>query len=65
MNLRFFVNSPEAFTEFQRFLEGKIASSMRTLEQSTDPVAIYRLQGQIFAYRRMFSMRDEVNSEGG
>lgn len=49
----------EAFTSY---IEAKIETSRKTLEQSVDPVILHRQQGAIEAYRRMLRIRDEINA---
>jgi len=60
--LKRFVNTPDLHQAFNKYIEGKIELARKSLEQSGDPVEIYRSQGKILALRKLLTMRDEVNS---
>ena len=64
MSLKLLVNTPEIYQAFFKHLEEVITARQRTLEQLTEPSAIYRVQGQIAELRRLLHLRDEVNVKG-
>jgi len=62
MSLKQLVNSHDVYQSFLEYIRKKIDLHQRSLETATEPLDIYRLQGQIIALRRLLSLRDEVNS---
>ena len=64
MSLKQLVNSHDVYQSFLEYVQKKIDLHQRSLEVATDIVDIHRLQGQIIAFRRLLSLRDEVNSMG-
>jgi len=61
MSLKQLVNTPEIWNAFNEELDALIAQQQRSMEQQTDPTSLYRLQGQISAYRNLKYLRDKVN----
>ena len=61
--LKQFVNTPDIHEAFLVYVKAKIEALQRSLEQSTKPEELYRLQGQITTYRRLLTIRDEINSD--
>jgi len=61
MSLKQLVNTPEIWNAFNEELDALIAQQQRSMEQQNDLTSIYRLQGQINAYRNLKYLRDKVN----
>jgi len=61
MSLKLFVNTPDQYQSFIKYLEERINLLHKTLEQASDPQDVYRCQGEIKALRRLLSLRDEIN----
>jgi hypothetical protein len=61
MSLKAMVNTRESWDEFCDYLDSKIAEQHRSLESVTDPVVIYKTQGQILALRKLKHLRAELN----
>lgn len=59
--LKRLVNTPDLMDAFRKYVEGKIVVTQRTLEQVTAIEEVYRHQGAINAYRKLLSLRDEIN----
>lgn len=59
VSLKQFVIS-EVYRDFQEFVEGHIALLHKNLEVARASEDMYRIQGQIFALRKMQSMKEEV-----
>ena len=63
MSLKLLVNNKEIWDAFNEELDALIAQQQRSMETQTDPTSIYRLQGQISAYRNLKYLRDKVNGK--
>jgi hypothetical protein len=63
VNLKPFVNNKELWTDFQQELNNRIQGCYKKLEQVTDPVDVYRTQGEIQALKNLMKLRDKVNAE--
>lgn len=63
MSLKQFVNDKETWDAFNEELDDLISKQQRSMETQTDPTSIYRLQGQINAYRNLKYLRDKVNGQ--
>ena len=61
MSLKLLVNNKEIWDAFNEELDALIAQQQRSMETQTDPTSMYRLQGQIGAYRNLKYLRDKVN----
>lgn len=61
--LKRFVNDHEFWKAFVTELDEAIAMQHKNLEQSVDPVDVYRCQGQIFALKKLKQMRDKYNGQ--
>jgi hypothetical protein len=61
--VKLFVNNPELWNPFLQELEVRILECHRRLEQVSDPVEVYRTQGEIQALRKLQKLRDKVNSK--
>ena len=61
MSLKQLVNNKEIWDAFNEELDALIAQQQRSMETQTDPTSMYRLQGQISAYRNLKYLRDKVN----
>lgn len=59
--LKRFVNDPVFWTAFLEEIEESIQLQYKKLEQSNDPIDLYRCQGEIFALKRLKQMRDKYN----
>ena len=63
MSLKLLVNNKEIWDAFNEELDALISQQQRSMETQTDPTSIYRLQGQINAYRNLKYLRDKVNGK--
>jgi hypothetical protein len=63
MNLKPFVNDKDLWQDFLEELSLRIEACHKRLEQSVDPVDLYRTQGEIAALRKLQQLRDKVNSK--
>jgi len=61
--LKPFVNTPGFEAAFKEFIEEKIEIARRTLENASDEKWMFKAQGEIAAYRRLLSLREEINGE--
>ena len=61
--LKPFVNSPEFQEAFKEYLEGRIEIARQNLEAASDEKRMYKIQGEIGVYRRLLSLREEINGE--
>jgi len=59
--LKRFVNDPVFWAAFLEEIEESIQLQHKKLEQSSDPIDLYRCQGEIFALKRLKQMRDKYN----
>lgn len=62
MNLKPFVNDKTLWQDFLLELSDRKLACYKKLEQLTDPVDIYRTQGEIQAISKLEQLRDKVNS---
>ena len=51
-------DSPYAVEVFQKYMDAEIAKAFSMLKGVSDPIGIYRLQGQIAAYETLKKVRD-------
>lgn len=63
MNLKPFVNDKALWTAFDEELTAYINNCHYSMEQVTNPEDLYRLQGEVRAYRKLRKLRDRVNNE--
>lgn len=63
MNLKPFVNNHELWKDFLQELGERITSCHKKLEQASDPVEIYRAQGELSALHKLEQLRDKVNAK--
>lgn len=61
--LKHLVNNIDIYEAFLVYINTKISSLQKSLEQTTKLEEIYRIQGQITSFRRLLTLRDEVNSD--
>ena len=59
--LKPFVNAPLQWQAFEDMLDYYIVQHQRKLEQSVEPVDMYKAQGAIAALRQLKYLKDEVN----
>lgn len=59
--LKKLTNDKQLWDVFTAYLDSKINSAHIRMEQSNSVDAIYRMQGEIAALRRLKLMREEVN----
>ena len=62
MSLKPLVNNHELWTDFLQELDARINVCYKRLEQVTDPVEIYRAQGEVQALRKLEKLREKVNA---
>jgi len=62
MNLKPFVNDHALWTDFLQELDTRIQVCYKKLEQISDPVEIYRAQGEVQALKQLTKLRDKVNA---
>jgi len=55
------VSTPLQWGAFEEMLEHYIVQHQRKLEQSAEPVDMYKAQGAIAALRQLKYLKDEVN----
>ena len=60
-NLKPLVNNVDLYKNFIDYIESQIKITQRSLEQAHTLVDVHRLQGTIYAYRRLLKMREDVN----
>lgn len=63
MNLKPFVNNKELWDAFLVELSSMKGSCYKRLEQLSDPVDIYRTQGEIHAIQKLEQLRDRLNAK--
>ncbi len=63
MNLKPFVNTKDLWEDFLQELDNRVQACYKKLEQVTDPVEVYRTQGEILALRKLEQLRQKVNSQ--
>ena len=59
--LKKLVNDKQLWDAYVEYLEEKISSAHKRLEQEKLPDNMYRVQGEIASLRRLKYMRDEIN----
>ena len=52
------------WSKFENYIDFLIEQQHRTMEQTTETVAMYRSQGAIYQLRRLKLLRDEVLKHG-
>jgi hypothetical protein len=57
-----FVSTPRMWTGFNEMLDATIEIHQKKLEQSIEPVDMYKAQGAIQVLRQLKYLRDEVNA---
>lgn len=62
MNLRPFVNDKVLWKDFLEELDTRIQDCYKGLEQASDPVTVYRFQGEVAALKKLKYLRDKVNN---
>ena len=62
MSLKPLVNNHELWNDFLQELDTNIQRCYKKLEQLSDPVEIYRAQGEIQALRKLEKLREKVNA---
>jgi hypothetical protein len=62
VNLRPLVNDKVLWTDFLEEIDQRIMDCYRGLEQASDPVAVYRYQGEIAALKKLKYLREKVNN---
>ena len=55
------VNDPSLYTAFKEYLEHELLRVQKTMETATDPLHIYRAQGEVARLRRFLQLRELVN----
>lgn len=56
------VNSSKDFPIFLEYLQSELDKLHKSYESITDPVEIYRIQGEIRRIRKLLMLRDYVNA---
>ena len=59
--LKKLVNDKQLWDAYVEYLDDKISSAHKRLEQEKLPDSMYRVQGEIASLRRLKYMRDEIN----
>jgi hypothetical protein len=62
--LKALVSNQAQWSKFENYLDFLIEQQHRTMEQTTESVAMYRSQGAIYQLRRLKLLRDEVLKHG-
>ena len=60
-SLKPLVNDKTLYDAFKDYINKQINVTQRSLEQAQTLVDVHRLQGTIYAYRRLLKMREDVN----
>ncbi|CAB4156504.1 hypothetical protein UFOVP662_67 [uncultured Caudovirales phage] len=55
------VNTPIQWQAFEEMIDHNIMQHQRKLEQSTEPIDLYKAQGAIAALRHLKYLKDEIN----
>jgi hypothetical protein len=63
MSLKQLVNNKDIWDAFNEELDKLIAQQHKSIETQTDAYCMYRIQGQIQAYKNLKYLRDKVNGE--
>ena len=59
--LKKLVNDKQLWDAYVEYIDDKISSAHKRLEQENQPDNMYRVQGEIASLRRLKYMRDEIN----
>ena len=59
--LKKLVNDKQLWDAYVEYLDDKISSAHKRLEQENQTDNMYRVQGEIASLRRLKYMRDEIN----
>jgi hypothetical protein len=62
MSLKLLVNNPDIWKPFVSEIEDRIELTHKNLEQMATAEDLYRLQGEVRAYRKLLALRDKVNA---
>ena len=62
MSLKQLVNNKDIWDAFNEELDRLISQQHKSMETQTDMHSVYRLQGQIQAYKNLKYLRDKVNN---
>jgi hypothetical protein len=62
MSLKLLVNNPDIWKPFVSEIEERIELTHKNLEQMATAEDLYRLQGEVRAYRKLLALRDKVNA---
>jgi hypothetical protein len=62
MSLKLLVNNPDIWKPLVSELEERIELVHKNLEQMSAVEELYRLQGEVRAYRKLLNLRDKVNA---
>jgi hypothetical protein len=62
--LKALVSNQAQWSKFENYIDFLIEQQHRTMEQTTESVAMYRSQGAIYQLRRLKLLRDEVLKHG-
>ena len=62
MSLKLLVNTPDIWKALLAELDERIELSHKNMEQMDKQEDLYRLQGEIRAYRKLQTLRDKVNA---
>lgn len=62
MSLKQLVNNKDIWDAFNQELDLLIAQQHKSIETQTDMASVYRIQGNIQAYRYLKHLRDKVNN---
>ena len=60
-SLKPLVNDVKLYNSFLEYINQQISVAQRSLEQAHTLVDVHRLQGTIYAYRRLLKMREDGN----
>ena len=60
--LKRFVNTQDMYEDFQDYLDLRIDSLHKSLETAVETKDLYRIQGQIFALRKLKDLREELRA---
>lgn len=59
--LKLYINDPNFQEEWKEYINEQIDCAHNSLDIATEPVVIYRLQGEILRLKKFLKLREEIN----
>jgi hypothetical protein len=57
------ISDPLMWEAYNEMLDHYIGMHQRKLEQSSEPIDLYRAQGSLYALKALKSLKDEINAQ--